>query len=137
MGLPSLVWNSAGFIPLEDLSAQVELWTPSSFLENVATVRDMEEMDPVFDYEVFQGREVGSKLPTAIALDEGAWDYAPIVMPVRGGVRDSLGELKRRPYFLVEGHRRRRYLNALISQGRELSHQRVLVRKSPTIANFS
>lgn len=55
----------------------------------------------------------------AVALDQGEWDYAPPVLCTPNGFIDTLGTVIDANYLIVEGHSRRRYLNALIEQWRK------------------
>jgi hypothetical protein len=65
--------------------------------------------------------------PTATALDKGRWDYAPIVLPTPNGFIYTIGMFIDSKYLLVEGHQRRRYLNALVHRGVVLEPQRVIL----------
>lgn len=49
------------------------------------------------------------------------------MLPTPGGFIDTLGKHIEAKFLLVEGHKRRRYLNALIQRGIEVAPQRVLV----------
>ncbi len=85
-------------------------------------------MDPVHDLGVYSGSTTKwGKLPTAKALDEGAWDYAPVILSTPGGYICPKGEHIAKDYLLIEGHSRHRYLNALIHHGKKLDDQRVFV----------
>ena len=74
---------------------------------------------------------VGERLQTAVALDDGEWDIAPIVLRTPNGFLDTYGHQIDAGFLLIEGHKRRRYLNALVERGRELIDQRVFVIDSP------
>ncbi len=124
-------YSQLNFIPLDDLTWAEETWEPNYFMENVRTWRGNDELDPDHDYNAFAEPEVGTKLQTAIALDSGKWDYAPIVLRTPGGFVDTLGKVIKANYLLVEGHQRRRYLNALLHRGIEVAPQRVFVLESP------
>lgn len=117
----------AKFIPIDGLGYREELWDPSDFIAKVGTVRGTEPLDPIHDFRVFSGQVGGEKLSTAKALDTGKWDYAPIVLETPDGFIDFTGTYIETPFFLVEGHKRRRYLNALLHQGVKLLAQRVFV----------
>lgn len=116
------------FLDLRRLSCDEVTWSPEQFLAQVGTIYGNEPMDPVHDLAVFSRPGVGGrKLATAEALDEGAWDYAPIILHVPGGYICPKGEHVQRDYLLIEGHSRHRYLNALIHHGHKLPPQRVFV----------
>ena len=123
----------AKFIPLEGLSCREEVWPAIDFIEKVGTIRGNEPMNPEHDYNVFSGRLDGQKLPTASALDQGEWDYPPIVLVTPNGFIDPMQEHIDMPYFLVEGHKRRRYLNAMLHRGKSVKNQRVYILDSPFI----
>ncbi|MBZ0218539.1 MAG: hypothetical protein K8F25_18425 [Fimbriimonadaceae bacterium] len=117
----------ATFLPLERLSCSEEVWPAIDFIEKVGTLRGNEPMDPEHDYDAFSGRLDGRKKPVAIALDQGEWDYAPIVLSTPDGFIDGIQEHIITPYFLIEGHKRRRYLNALLHKGLCIKDQRIFV----------
>jgi hypothetical protein len=121
----------ASFIPLEGLECGEEVWPPIDFVRKVGTVRGNEPLDPRHDFKVFSGQETGDKLQTAIALDSGHWDYPLIVLRTPKGFIDCIGDHIKMPYFLVEGHKRRRYLNALLHKGIHVKDQKVLVLHAP------
>lgn len=116
------------FLELHCLSCEEVIWSPEQFLARVGTIYGSEPMDPVHDLAVYSGKGTGrGKLPTAKALDAGAWDYAPIVLYTPGGFICPKGEHIRKDYLLIEGHSRYRYLNALIHDGKRLDDQRVFI----------
>lgn len=119
------------FIPLDGLTWVEERWSPAKFL-NLVGILGSDPFAPDFDFEVFQGYE-GDRLPTALALDNGEWDYAPILIETPNGFINEVGQKSPEPYLLIEGHQRRRYLNALVSRGVELIDQRVFIIKLPPI----
>ncbi|KZK81226.1 hypothetical protein PsAD13_04175 [Pseudovibrio sp. Ad13] len=123
----------ASFIPLEDLQCKEELWPAMDFVTKVGTVRGNEALNPTHDFEVFSGQKTGEKLLTARALDEGSWDYPVVVLETPSGFIDCTGEHIDTPYFLIEGHKRRRYLNALLHRGASLSEQKVFVLHAPSL----
>ena len=116
------------FLELHRLSCNEVTWSPEHFLAQVGTIYGNDSMDPVHDLDVYSRRGLGgAKHATAKALDEGAWDYAPVVLHVPGGYICPAGQHIQRDYLLIEGHSRHRYLNALIHDGRKLAGQRVFV----------
>lgn len=116
------------FLELHCLSCEEVIWSPEQFLARVGTIYGNEPMDPVDDLAIYSGNGTGwGKLPTAMALDEGAWDYAPIVLHTPGGYICPGSDHIRKDYLLIEGHSRHRYLNALIHDGKRLGDQRVFV----------
>jgi hypothetical protein len=122
----------ASFIPIEGLHCSEEVWPPMDFVTKVGTVRGNEQMDPKHDFEVFSGQKTGEKLLTAQALDQGQWDYPLVVLETPEGFIDCIGDHIETQYFLVEGHKRRRYLNALLDRGVLVKQQRVYVLRSPS-----
>lgn len=120
------------FLPLETLTWREERWSPTKFISEVKTWRGDEALHPEFDFEVFANPH-GKKLPTAEALDRGEWDYAPPVLCTPQGFIDTIGNHVQANYLLVEGHQRRRYLNALMARGVDLIDQRVFVMTSPLV----
>ncbi|TCS66641.1 hypothetical protein EDD52_102459 [Primorskyibacter sedentarius] len=120
----------ASFLLIEDLTCREDTWPPDDFITKVGTVRGKEALNPKHDFEVFSGQETGEKLPTARALDSGQWDFPLVVLETPDGFIDCIGDHIETEYFLVEGHKRRRYLNALLHRGVSLAHQRVYVLSS-------
>lgn len=123
--------SSFSFIPLEGLTWREERWCPEKFLHLVSAL-DRRAFDPDNDYNESQGVG-GVKTDTALALDNGEWDYAPILIETPNGSINEIGQESPEPYLLIEGHKRRRYLNALVSRGVELIDQRVFIIKLPPI----
>ncbi|MAM09695.1 MAG: hypothetical protein CML23_04385 [Rhizobiaceae bacterium] len=123
----------ASFIPIEELTCCEEIWPADDFVTKVGTVRGKEALNPEHDFEVFNGQKTGEKLLTAKALDSGHWDFPLVVLETLGGFTDCMGDHIETDYFLVEGHKRRRYLNALLHHGASLADQRVYVLHSPSL----
>lgn len=121
------------FIPLEGLECVVEAWPAHDFLSRVGTVRGNEPMDPVRDFELFSQKRIGKKHPTAKDLDEGYWDLPLVVLRTPEGFIDRIGEKIDKEFLLVEGHKRRRYLNALLNKGDTIVDQKVFVLRSPVL----
>lgn len=120
------------FIPIEGLQCREEAWPSIDFITKVGTVRGNEPLEPEHDFEVFSGRKTGEMLQTAKALDKGHWDYPLVVIETPEGFIDCIGEHINTPYFLVEGHKRRRYLNALLHREVAVDGQKVFVLQSPS-----
>ena len=123
----------ASFIPIEELECVEETWPANDFVTRVGTVRGNEKMNPEHDYEVFNGKKTGEKLLTAEDFDEGHWDFPVVVLDTPGGFIDCVGDHIESDFFLVEGHKRRRYLNALLHRGSSISDQRVFSLHSPRL----
>ncbi|WP_141401311.1 hypothetical protein [Cohaesibacter gelatinilyticus] len=123
----------ASFIPIEDLQCREENWPAIDFVSKVGTVRGNEPLDPKHDFDVFSGRKTGEKLLTAKAMDSGRWDYPVVVLETPEGFIDCIGVHIQAKYFLVEGHKRRRYLNALLERGASIADQSVFVLCSPSL----
>lgn len=111
-------------LPLDRLEWSEERWTPQEFLSTVGLSYGQEPIDPTWDYDCFHQHPNN---PTARALDQGAWDFAPVVLRTSDGFYDTHGRFCKSRYLLVEGHQRRRYLGALVARGVELENQRVFV----------
>ena len=125
------------FIPLNLIKWHVEYWPPSYFLDHVKTWRGgADRFNPDFDYNVFTVDMPDGIHPTSSALNNGYWDYAPLVLETGGGFIDTIGDRVDCEYVLIEGHQRRRYLNALVHRGVELPNQKVFVFTKDTLANI-
>jgi len=127
------------FIPLEGLSWTLERWSPRQFLDTVGTWNTGRALDPEADFRAMTETRLGKKqrTQTAVALDAGEWDYAPIVLSMPVGYVDLHGLDCAQTYLLVEGHQRRRYLNALMHRGVELGPQRVFVLRSEPLERLA
>ncbi|WP_370304361.1 hypothetical protein [Pseudooceanicola sp.] len=123
----------ASFIPIEELTCREEIWPSGDFVTKVGTVRGKEPLNPEHDFSVFSGQKTGEKLHTAKALDSGQWDFPLIVLETPGGFTDCMGDHIETEYFLVEGHKRRRYLNALLHRECSLADQSVYVLRAPSL----
>ena len=121
----------ASFIPIENLEWREETWPAHDFTTKIGTVRGNDPLEPERDFEVFSGQRGGKKLKTAIELDAGCWVYPLVVLETPGGFIDCVGDHIANDFFLVEGHKRRRYLNALLVRGETVSCQQVFVLTSP------
>lgn len=112
------------FLPLDRLEWTEDRWSPQRFLSEVGLSGGQDPIDPVWDYCSFH--EFPDN-PTARALDQGAWDFPPVLLKTANGFYDVHGLLCERSYLLVEGHQRRRYLGALVARGNKLDDQRVFI----------
>ncbi len=118
------------YIPLSSLTYSRQKMTPADFMRLVKSATD-NCLDPEWDYEVFHKCPGGH--PTSDALDRGRWDYPPILLSVPNGFHDGLKSWPDAKYILIEGHQRRRYLNALIHRGVVMPAQEVLLLESPIV----
>jgi len=123
----------AAFIPLDGLQVREETWPSADFITKVGTVRGNEPMKPIHDFEVFSGQKTGKKTPTAQELDTVHWGYPVVVLETPDGFIDCIGDHIEAEYFLVECHKRRRYLNALLNRGASILDQRVFVLRCPSL----
>ncbi len=82
------IGSPTSFVPLETLTWREEVWSPEKFLSEVKPWRGDEELFPEFDYNVF-ANPGGDKLQTAVPLDAGEWDFAPLVLSTPKGFIDT------------------------------------------------
>ncbi len=105
------------FLPLDDLAWERRLWSGDALLASIHRAWGG-ELHPQFDYETFQRRGGVDRHPTAVALDQGTWDYSMVLLSTPFGVIDGGDVLPAIQLVIVEGHQRHRYLNALHALGR-------------------
>lgn len=105
------------FLPLDDLAWERRLWSGDALLASIHRAWGG-ELHPQFDYETFQRRGGADRHPTAVALDQGNWDYSMVLLSTPFGVIDGGDVLPDTRLVIVEGHQRHRYLNALHVLGR-------------------
>ena len=122
------------FLPLETLQWERQKWEGDKLLS--AIYRSLGgELNPKYDYKVFQRKGGENHHPTALALDAGTWDYPMILLSTPNGIIES-GYLKADVRLvIVEGHQRHRYLNALhfLDQQPDGPHE-VIIISSPTVS---
>lgn len=129
-------WEHSPFswVPIEDLTYSRQSWSGQEVLKRAYRAFGG-ELDPEYDYKTFQRKGGEDRTPTALALDEGTWDYPLVLLSTPTGVRD-LGE--DRPlvrFVIVEGHQRHRYLNALHALDKPpTGPHAVIVLSSPSVA---
>ncbi|WP_282094215.1 hypothetical protein [Epibacterium ulvae] len=122
----------ASFVPIKTLTCREEKWPPKDCIDKVGTIRGNEPLNPEDDFKMFCKKTNEGKLsPTAEALNQGQWDFPLVVLETPDGFIDKIGEHITTDYFLVEGHKRRRYLNALINKSISITDQPVLILNSP------
>lgn len=105
------------FLNLASIKWERRVWEGEDFLATVYRALD-DPLDPEFDFNQFQGKLPGWKHPTALALDEGTWDYPVVLLRTPDGIVDNGATHNDVRFVLVEGHQRHRYLNALHALGR-------------------
>ena len=118
------------FVPLATLKSTLISMSPSEIIK--ATFNRCDEYkNPDYDYSAFHGAHFeNGKHPTALALDEGEWDFPIIMIHTPNGFLSR--ELKmQNEYLLIEGHQRVRYANALMHRGVDLIPQKVFLLESP------
>lgn len=121
------------YIPLSDIKCTKVKIEPREFMDNVRSATD-NILNPDWDYEVFHNNPKGH--PTSNALDQGSWDYPPVLLSVPDGFTDGYDSWPEAKYLLIEGHQRRRYLNALLHRNKALQKQEVYIIESPVVASL-
>ncbi len=127
------LYSHFSYLPLDSLRWESVLMDGEEVLRNVR--RELtRQLDPEFDYEIFQGRHGADKLPTARALDAGTWDFPIVVLSTPQGLLSRGEPLTDVRLVLVEGHQRHRYLNALHAKGAPpRGPHEVFVIRSPVV----
>lgn len=105
------------FLPPETLSWERRIWDGEVLLAAIHRAWGG-ELHPQFDYDTFHGRGGAERHATAVALDQGTWDYPMVLLSTPFGVIDGGARLPDVRLVIVEGHQRHRYLNALHVLGR-------------------
>jgi hypothetical protein len=105
------------FLPLDDLACERRLWSGEGLIASIHRAWGG-ELHPQFDYDTFQRRGGADRHATALALDQGTWDYPMVLLSTPSGVIDGGNVLPNVRLVIVEGHQRHRYLNALHVLGR-------------------
>jgi len=100
------------FLPLEKLTWERRIWDGESLLSAVYRAWGG-PLSPQFDYKTFQRGGGSDRLPTAVALDGGTWDFPMVLLATPSGVIDLGVAHPDARLVIVEGHQRHRYLNAL------------------------
>jgi len=121
------------FLPLESLNYRRKTWSGSELLRSIYRWQGG-LLRPEFDYKTFQRSGGDDRTQTAIALDEGTWDYPMVLLSTPHGVIDGGRPLPNVRLVIVEGHQRHRYLNALHVLGRPPTgpHETIIV-SSPIV----
>ncbi len=116
------------FLDLSKLHCEEQVWPAHDFPIRIGTFRGNEAMTPEHDFKVFNDRYLtGLAASTASTLNAGKWEYAPVVLSTAGGFICSIGEHINKDFLLIEGHKRFRYLYALLTKGVDVEPQRVWV----------
>jgi len=100
------------FLPLDGVSWVRRLWSGGELLASIHRAWGG-ELHPQFDYDAFQGRGGADRQTTAVALDQGTWEYPMVLLSTPFGIVDRGEVLPNARLVIVEGHQRHRYLNAL------------------------
>jgi hypothetical protein len=107
------LYTNFSHISLPDLTWRREVWPTQEILELVE--RPRKDEDAEHDYRVFH-----VKLPThepAKTMDTtGTWNFPILVLRTPEGVMTYSGPSPDARFWLIEGHKRMRYLNALASR---------------------
>lgn len=116
-------WEETGysFLPLEYLSCQLDQWETDRILasigiwdEGLITDEGHKYCSAAWDYEVV--REKGGE-PLETMEKAGTWNIPIIVLHSESGFDTFRGPRPDIHYWLIEGHKRIRCLNALVHYG--------------------
>lgn len=116
------------FIPLEKLSCQLEQWETKRILnsigiwdEGLISDEGHKYCSPSWDYDIL--REKGGE-PLETMEKTGTWNIPIVVLYSEKGFETFQGARSDICYWLIEGHKRIRCLNAMIHHGQVArSHQ--------------
>lgn len=97
-------------LPLSELTWRVERWPTVRIIEELRLNRVAGEWNSEFDYKVFHGKEFE---PGRTMDAVGTWNIPIIIIETPHGVLSRSGPHPDARYWLIEGHQRLRYLNAL------------------------
>ncbi|GHC97313.1 hypothetical protein [Novosphingobium pokkalii] len=107
MILTASTGQSFSFLPLDDLAWERRLWRGEDLLGSIHRAWGG-ELHPQFDYDTFQGRGGADRHATAVALDQGTWDFPMVLLSTPFGVIDGGARLPDVRLVIVEGHQRHR-----------------------------
>lgn len=116
-------WNHShySFLPLEKLSWRLEDWKTEEILnqtgifdQGLISDEGHTYCSPAFDYEMIQNEYEPSR-----TMDiTGTWNIPILVLHSPSGFIFEKGPRPDVRYWLIEGHKRIRYLNALVHHGK-------------------
>lgn len=116
-------YSPYSFIDLHNLKWELKDWTTEQIIDAVYNERC--QFNAEHDHKVFNRFDSN---PTSGPMNAtGTWDYPIVVMHVPHGIIDCDGEHPEVRHFLIEGHSRVRYLNALTEYGSPLGEHKVYV----------
>jgi hypothetical protein len=116
-------YSPYNFIDLSKITCSEAIWPTEKILREVY-VRGRHLDDPDADYEIMNT----FRNPTATPMNEtGTWDYPIVVVKTPTGIINEAEEIQYVKYMLIEGHQRRRYLNALNARGAVKAEHRIFV----------
>lgn len=117
--------SSYTFLPVAALVSRLETWPTARILKEVGS--DLgDNLDADFDYEALRHSRTAEVMNAT-----GTWDYPIVLLHSRAGFIVRTGVSKHQ-YWLIEGHLRFRYLNALRSRGEGAAEHRVFVLERPS-----
>jgi len=103
------------FLDLDRLTWRLERWSSARIIDDV--YMPGWDLDPEFDYDAFNRNNRFGGHPTSRPMNAtGTWDYPIVLLETPNGVRDRPEERPDVRFLLIEGHSRRRYLNALMAR---------------------
>ena len=100
------------FLDLDRLSWRLERWKGDRIIRDVHARWDT--MDADWDHRIFFERSMPTGRPFEAT---GTWDFPIIVLETPKGIKEVTGMMPEIRYLLIEGHLRRRCLNAVMSKG--------------------
>lgn len=118
------------FLELKPITWSEEVWSGDQILANV----HMEfggPMDPIWDFDQFNGARGLGPISTARAMNTGTWDMPLLVLKTPNGLHSAEGELHEVRFVVAEGSKRMRYLNALRHRGEGAGPHALLVLSTP------
>ncbi len=103
-------WSQTSYanLYLPRFNSTLAMWPTRWILHRVGHV--LGTLDPKWDLD--QLPRAGGP-PASVMNAMGTWDYPIVIVHSRAGFRTSGGEVRNLHYWLIEGHLRFRYLNAL------------------------
>jgi len=122
------------FLPLEKLFWKLESWTTNKFIsavgiwdEAVICENGHKYCQAEYDYEIFNEYDRPKYEPTLTMNKTGSWNLPVLVLYSPSGFHTTRGVREDIKYWLIEGHKRIRYLNALNYYGKGESNHSVYV----------
>ncbi|SOR30299.1 protein of unknown function [Methylorubrum extorquens] len=104
------------------LKSRLEVWGTERILREIFCE---DGLDAESDYRVFNiNRPSATARPFAA---NGTWDYPIVVLETPNGFYDHRARHPDVRYLLIEGHKRRRYLNAMLARGEANAEHEIFI----------